>query len=90
MLDRVQPIEQIVTRPPVAVFEILSPEDTMQRPKRKLEDYRTMGIAEVWVIDPQDGAYYRYEDRQLLRRDSFSYAERGIVFEMDRIKDQLD
>jgi Uma2 family endonuclease len=70
------------------VFEILSPEDTIQRLKRKLEDYRTMGIPEVWVIDPQDGAYYRYEDRQLLRRDSFSY--KSIVFEMDRIKDQLD
>jgi Uma2 family endonuclease len=90
VLDRAQPIEQIVTHPPVAVFEILSPEDTIQRLKRKLEDYRTMGIPEVWVIDPQDGAYYRYEDRQLLRKDSFSCPEKGIVFEMDQIKDQLD
>ena len=88
--DRAQPIEQIVTHPPLAVFEVLSPEDTMPRLKRKLEDYRIMGIPEVWVIDPQDGAYYRYEDRQLLRRDSFSHTERGIVFDMDRIKDQLD
>jgi Uma2 family endonuclease len=90
LLDRAQPIEQIVTHPPLAVFEVLSPEDTIQRLKRKLEDYRIMGIPEIWVIDPQDGAYYRYEDRQLLRRDSFSYTERGIVFDMDRIKDQLD
>ena len=90
VLDRAQPIEQIITHPPLAVFEILSPEDTMHRLKRKLEDYITMGIPEVWVIDPQDGAYYRYEDRQLLRRDSFSYAGKGIVFEMDRVKDQLD
>jgi Uma2 family endonuclease len=90
VLDRAQPIEQIVTHPPVAVFEILSPEDTMQRLKRKLEDYRTTGIPEIWVIDPQDGACYRYEDLQLLRRDSFSCAEKGIVFEMDRIKEQLD
>jgi Uma2 family endonuclease len=88
VLDRSQPIEKIVTHPPLAVFEVLSPEDTIQRLKRKLEDYRMMGIPEVWVIDPQDGAYYRYEDRQLLRRDSFSY--KSIVFEMDRIKDQLD
>jgi Uma2 family endonuclease len=90
VLDRVQPIEQIITHPPLAVFEVLSPEDTLQRLKRKLEDYRTMGIPEIWVIDPQDGAYYRYEERQLLRGDSFSYAERGIVFDMNRIKDQLD
>jgi len=50
-----------------------------------------MGIPEVWVIDPQDGAYYRYEDRQLLRmRLVLLRSEKGIVFEMDRIKDQLD
>ena len=49
-----------------------------------------MGIPEIWVIDPQDGAYYRYEELQLLRRDSFSLDSRGIAFEMDRIKEQLD
>jgi Uma2 family endonuclease len=90
VLDRAQTIEQIITHSPLAVFEVLSPEDTIQRLKRKLEDYRTMGIPEVWVIDPQDGAYYRYEDRQLLRRDSFSLTDKGIVFGMDRIKEQLD
>ncbi len=90
VLDRTQPVEQIITHPPLAVFEVLSPEDSLQRLKRKLEDYKTMGIAEIWVIDPLDAAYYRYEDRQLLRRDSLSYPARGIVFDMDRIKDQLD
>jgi Uma2 family endonuclease len=69
---------------------VLSPEDGLQRLKRKLEDYRTMGIPEIWVIDPQDGTYYRYEERQLLRNDSFSHADQGIFFEMSRIKDQLD
>jgi Uma2 family endonuclease len=90
VLDRGQPTEQIVTRPPLAVFEVLPPEDSLQRLKRKLEDYRTMGIPEIWVIDPQDGAYYRYEERQLLGNDSFSHAGHGIFFEMNRIKDQLD
>jgi Uma2 family endonuclease len=74
----------------LAVFEILSPEDSVQRLKRKLEDYRVMGIPEIWVIDPQDATYYRYEDRQLLRRGSFSHSNRGIAFDMNRIKDQLD
>ncbi len=90
VLDRVQAIEQIVTHPPLAVFEVLSPEDSLQRLKRKLEDYRTMGIQEIWIVDPQDGAYYRYEERQLLRKDSFSHAAKGIVFDMNSIKDLLD
>jgi Uma2 family endonuclease len=90
VLNRIRPIEQIITHPPLAVFEVLYPEDSLQRLKRKLEDYRTMGIPEIWVIDPQDGTYYRYEERQLLRNDSFSHPTQGIFFDMDRIKDQLD
>lgn len=31
VLDRDQPIEQIITHPPLAVFEVLSPEDSMTR-----------------------------------------------------------
>ncbi len=61
ILERSLPKEQIITHPPIAVFEVLSPEDTLQRLKKRLEDYRTMGIPEIWVIDPQDTTYYRYE-----------------------------
>jgi Uma2 family endonuclease len=90
VLDRAQPLEQILSRPPLAVFEILSPEDRTQRLLRKLEDYRIMGIPEIWVIDPQDATYYCYRERQLMHSDSFCYDARGIVFSMDQIKRQLD
>jgi Uma2 family endonuclease len=90
VLDRSLPIEQIITRPPLAVFEVLSPEDSLQRLKRKLEDYRSMGIPEIWVIDPQDSTFYRYQDLQLQRNDSFSLAEKGIAFDMNQLKDLLD
>ena len=89
VLDRSQPLEEIITHPPLAVFEILSPEDTLQRLKRRLEDYRVMGIAEIRVIDPQDSTFYRYQDGQLLRNDTFSLPIKGIVFEMNQIKDLL-
>ena len=90
VLDREQAIEQIITRPPLAVFEILSPEDSVQRLKRRLEDYKLMGIPEIWVIDPQDATYYRYEESQLLRRDDFVHMGHGFSFAMDRIKELLD
>jgi Uma2 family endonuclease len=90
VLERSLPVEQIITRPPLAVFEVLSPEDSLQRLKRKLEDYRNMGIPEIWVIDPQDSTFYRYRDLQLQRNDSFSLAEKGIAFDMNQLKDLLD
>ena len=90
VLDRSLPIEQIITHPPLAVFEVLSPEDTVQRLKLKLEDYRAMRIPEIWVIDPQDSTYYRYEDLQLRRTNSFSHAEKGFAFDMNELKNLLD
>ena len=90
VLDRSRPIEQIITHPPLAVFEILSPEDRVQRLKLKLEDYRAMGIPEIWVIDPQDSTFYRYEDLQLRRTNSFSHAEKGFAFDMNEFKNLLD
>ena len=49
-----------------------------------------MGIAEIWVIDPQDSTFYRYENLQLQRNDTFSHAEKGIVFDMNQLKTLLD
>jgi Uma2 family endonuclease len=90
LLDRGQPREQIITHPPLAVFEILSPEDSLQRLKRRLEDYRVMGIPEIWVIDPQDSTFSSYQSGQFIRNNTFSHAEKGIAFDMNEIKKLLD
>src|SRR5208283_4953542 len=52
LVSRSQPIEQVLTTPPLAVIEILSPEDRISRYGERLGDYRRMGIQNVWVIDP--------------------------------------
>ena len=44
VLGRNIPVEQVITHPPIAVFEILSPEDTVTRMMTKLGDYEQMGI----------------------------------------------
>jgi Uma2 family endonuclease len=73
ILSRNAPREQIITHPPLAVFEILSPEDTMTRTLEKLADYERMGIEAIWVIEPKKRLYYRYRDGQLTP---------GAVFEL--------
>jgi Putative restriction endonuclease len=90
LLDRDQPIEQIITIAPLAAFEVLSPEDRVQRLQRKLEDYRLMGIPQIWVINPADNSFSRYVNGELLRSTTFSLAERGIVFDMREIQNLLD
>jgi len=65
LLSRSAPREQIITHPPLAVFEILSPEDTMTRMLDKLAEYERMGIGAIWVIEPKKRLYFRFRDGQL-------------------------
>ncbi len=46
------PYEAVPTRPPVAIIEVLSPEDRVSRYQQRLDDYLAMGVANIWVIDP--------------------------------------
>jgi Uma2 family endonuclease len=47
------PGEEILTKPPFLCIEIVSPEDRMSRLKQRIEEYLTMGVPYVWVLDPQ-------------------------------------
>jgi Uma2 family endonuclease len=85
ILDASLPREPFATNPPLAVFEVLSPEDYHTRLIRKLGDYEQMGIPAIWVIDPQTGLFERFADGQLARGSEFSLPERGIHFFMAEI-----
>ncbi|HEX3437993.1 MAG TPA: Uma2 family endonuclease [Pseudacidobacterium sp.] len=43
LVSRDLPVEQVITKPPIAVVEILSPEDRVRRYNDWLEDYRING-----------------------------------------------
>jgi len=72
LLSRDAPVEQVITHPPLAVFEILSPDDRMVRVMERLADYEMMGIEAIWVIDPEDGRYLRYVAGQLVSAPVFT------------------
>lgn len=90
VLDRALPIEQIVTRAPLAVVEILPPEDTTQRALHKPADYDAMGIGRIWGIDPTEPAFYRYAPARLERMSAFGAQGDRIHFPMAEIAKLLD
>ena len=49
-----EPKEQIFRTPPFICFEILSPEDRLERIQQKIDDYLNFGVPYVWVINPRD------------------------------------
>lgn len=52
VLRREQPVEEIITHPPLICIEVPSPEDTVYRLRERLEDYRRFGVEQIWVVDP--------------------------------------
>ena len=42
----------VLAIPPLAVVEVVSPEDRVSRYQARLDDYRAMGISNIWVVDP--------------------------------------
>lgn len=91
LLDRNLPVEQIATHPPVAVFEILSPEDSFKRVVAKCIRYEKMGIRTILVIDP-DGEKYRFLDGKLqpIPERAFDLPGSQARFDLDEIEKLLD
>ncbi len=85
ILEAAQSHVQIAVDPPMAIFEILSPEDRHGRLLRKLDDYARMGVPAVYSLNPETGVFSRFEDGQLVRRERFELSERGIVFAFEEI-----
>ncbi len=89
--DRSKPIEQIVTHPPIAVVEILSPEDTLTRMMTKLREYELMGIQTILVIEP-NGQNYRFIGGRLepLTAEAFDLPGSACRFDLAEIEKLLD
>ena len=52
--------ERYITKPPLIAIEILSPEDTLAAMRDKAAEYRSFGIEQIWIIDPEPRMVYRY------------------------------
>jgi Uma2 family endonuclease len=85
ILDASLPLKQVATHPPLAVFEVLSPEDRPSRMNRKLNDYAAMGIQQIWVIDPETKVFQLFEGGALVERNQFSLPAMNIEFEVCEI-----
>ncbi len=54
VIDHAGPHLQTLTTPPLIVIEILSPTDTFSEMRKRIRDFQTMGIENIWIIDPQE------------------------------------
>jgi len=90
ILSREAPREQIITHPPLAVFEILSPEDSMTRMLEKLADYESMGIKAIWVIEPKKPSYFQFSQGKLIPAVVFDLPGTPFRVPMGEIEKLID
>ncbi len=56
----------MLTHPPIAIFEVLSPEDRISRLLVKWADYARMGVQTILVIQPATGELFAYQRGALI------------------------
>jgi len=94
ILGRRYPIEERVEKyAPIAVFEVLSPDHSESGLYDKLDDYVSLGIPEIWFVDPANGLFKQFAGREhpiesLTPKAEFSFG--SIQFPFREIVDLLD
>jgi Uma2 family endonuclease len=84
------PYEAVPTQPPVAVIEVLSPEDRVSRYQARLGDYRLMGIANIWVIDPMRRKAYDCSQGAWQPTDKLLIASSPVEIPLDPLWKKLN
>jgi Uma2 family endonuclease len=91
LLRRDAPREPVTLTPPLLCIEILSPEDRLPRVLKVLDDYVTMGVPNLWILDPIERVAYLYKDSALkLIRDRLAIPDTEIYVDLPPLFAQLD
>lgn len=72
-----KPRGRIITTPPIAVVEVLSPDDRASEVQERIDDYLNFGIPAVWVLHPSTHRGFLYT------ADGMREARDGILRSVD-------
>ena len=85
--------ERSITAVPLAVIEILSPDDTVNDTLDRFRDYGSIGVKNLVQMDPERYVAHRYENNSLIAtRFENLYLEnvqRSLPFDSDLLFEQL-
>lgn len=86
------PWEEVITTPPLACIEVMSPDDRLSRAEEVLADYFAMGVPNVWLIDPYKRKSHQYGPDGMRVSDASTIAFPGteIVINLNDLFATLD
>ncbi|MCC6393937.1 MAG: Uma2 family endonuclease [Bryobacterales bacterium] len=69
----------IPTAPPLAVVEIISPDDRFIDISAKLHQYQEWGVPHIWIVNPQDKTFAIFRNNSLTDADRFEIPEYQVA-----------
>ena len=72
------------------MIEVLSPEDRISRYQQRFADYRQMGVAHIWVVDPKTRRGYDCSEGSWIETMSFRVENSPIAVDLSVIFSELD
>ena len=74
-----EPAQAVPEHMPLAVVEVLSPNDIMAEQLSKFSDYASAGIPHIWLVDPMDKRFWVYRDESLIATPRLELPEYSVV-----------
>jgi Uma2 family endonuclease len=79
------PDSQVPDHPPLIAIEILSPDDRIGYVMPKLDEYRSWGVENIWVADPDDRKLLVYDGAGLHEVEQLELPELAIILTKSEI-----
>jgi Uma2 family endonuclease len=90
VFSRDVPIEQVFTHPQLIAIEVLSPEDSHARIEARMSNFRSFGVPNLWVVDPETRVGWDCSDGDWVRKDRFEVANSPIYLSLPELIAKID
>jgi Uma2 family endonuclease len=84
------PIEQVFTRPQLIAIEVLSPEDRHSRIEARMSNFRSFGVPNLWVVDPETRSGWDLSDGNWVRKERLEVASSPIYLSLPELFAKID
>ncbi len=75
LFAEVEPSGAVAELVPLVAVEISSPDDRLSETLKKFEEYRTLGVQHLWLIDGEEKRLFVYDADGLHRTEAFELAQ---------------
>jgi Uma2 family endonuclease len=90
VFSRDVPVEQVFTRPQLIAIEVLSPEDRHTRIEARMSNFRSFGVPNLWVVDPETRSGWDLSDGNWVRKERLEVAGSPIYLSLPELFQKID